>query len=200
MNNIYKTITKLIFATLLISTQAIAVSAESNTEVDGIAEAKKLYAKALPMEVNSPERAKVLDQAAAILKDVIKKNPQSLDAHRKLMGVYLLKQDYSRAIRTVQDAITLSPNDPKLFITLAFMYEHSGAFDYAKAMLDQALTLDPNQQLAKDYRVAIQQKIDKRNEDMHQGRDVTGNPHGKAMGPAHAKPAGPANAPASSAH
>ena len=71
MKNIYKTITKLIFAALLIFTQTIAVSAESNAEVDGIAEAKKLYAKALPMEVNSPERAKVLDQAAAILKDVI---------------------------------------------------------------------------------------------------------------------------------
>lgn len=199
MKNIYKIIINLMVASMLIFAQTGMAAAENKDEMAEIAEAKTLYAKALPMDVNSPERAKVLDQAAAILKDVIKKNPQSLDAHRKLMGVYLLKQDYSRAIRTVQDAITISPNDPKLFITLAFMYEHSGAFEFAKAMLDQALALDPNQELAKEYKVAIQQKIDKRNEDMHLGRDVTGNPHGKAKGPSsHTKPMGTTHPPAGS--
>ncbi|WP_236860640.1 tetratricopeptide repeat protein [Candidatus Reidiella endopervernicosa] len=143
------------------------------------------------MEVNSPKRAELLDQSAEILKKVIESNPQSLDAHRKLMGVYLLKQDYSNGIRTMQDAITLSPEDPKLFITLAFLYEHSGSFEYASAMLDQALALDPNHKLAKEYKIAIKQKIAQRNMDqLHEGKEIEGNPHGQGKSHGQSDPHG----------
>ena len=160
----------------------VTATADTAEESAKIAEAKKLYVQALPMPVDSPEKAQLLDQSADILHKVIEKNPQSLEAHRKLMGVYLLKQDYTNGIRTLQDAITLSPEDPKLFITLAFLYEHSGAFEYAKAMLNQALALDPDDKLAQEYRVAIQQKIDARNmEEMHDGKNPIGESHGKPL-------------------
>ena len=74
----------------------------------------------------------------------------------------------------MQTAITLSPEDPKLFIALAVLYDHSGAYEYAIPMLDEALALDPNQQLAKEYKASIQQKIEMQNIAME-----SSNPHDK---------------------
>ncbi len=185
MKTTYGIIAHVLFALTLTLSQAAAASAENTKNNAEIAEAMKLYSQALPLEMNSSEKAELLDQSAAILKKVIANDPQSLEAHRKLMGVYLLKQDYSNGIRTMQDAINLSPEDPKLFISLAFLYEHSGALEYAMAMLDQALTLDPKQKLAMEYKVAIQKKIDAlKMEDAHQGKSVMGANHGQLTGEA----------------
>jgi tetratricopeptide (TPR) repeat protein len=125
------------------------------------------------MEQTDTERAELLSQSESILLDVIVKNPESLDAHRKLMGVYLQMRDYQKAIQIMQTAITLSPEDPKLFIALAILYDHAGAYEYAIPMLDEALKQDPNQQLAKEYKASIQQKIDMENIAME-----SDNPHG----------------------
>ncbi len=187
MKAIYKTIVPAILALTLALSQASIASAADTTETSsGISAAMELYVQALPMENDSPKRAELLDQSAEILKKVITKDPKSLDAHRKLMGVYLLQQDYTNGIRTMQDAITLSPEDPKLFITLAFLYEHSGALEYAIAMLDQALVLEPQQKLALQYKTAIQEKLDKLNtEDAHQGKNVMGTNHGQLTDTTH---------------
>ncbi|MBA1444951.1 MAG: hypothetical protein M3H12_10420 [Chromatiales bacterium] len=180
MKTTYGIIAHVLFALTLTLSQTTATSAENTKNNAEIAEAMKLYSQALPLEMNSSEKAELLDQSAAILKQVIANDPQSLEAHRKLMGVYLLKQDYSNGIRTMQDAINLSPEDPKLFISLAFLYEHSGALEYAIAMLDQALVLDPKQKLAQDYKVTIQKKIEALNmEDAHKGESVMGANHGQ---------------------
>lgn len=130
------------------------------SEAEQITKALELYSQATPMDVNQPERTELLKRAENLLTDVIDNNPESLDAHRKLMGVYLQLRDYRSAVKTMQDAISLSPEDPKLFIALAILYDHQGAYEYAVPVLDQALLLDPDQQLAKDYKAAIQQKID----------------------------------------
>jgi Flp pilus assembly protein TadD len=139
----------------------------------------KLYFEALPMETDSEQRAKLLDQSAAILKELIENKPDSLEAHRKLMGVYLLKQDYTNGIRVMQNAITLSPEDPKLFVGLAFLYEHSGALYYAREMLAQALILDPEHKVAKDYMVVIKQKIETLQMDqLHSNKEIVKPGHG----------------------
>jgi len=180
MKTVNRIIAHSVFAITLTLSQTAIASTDKSSDTTSISEAVKLYAEAASMEMGSKKRAKLLDQSESILKKVIEKNPQSLEAHRKLMGIYLLKQDYTNGIRTMQDAITLSPEDPKLFITLAFLYEHSGALEYAMAMLDQALKLDPKQQLAIDYKVAIQKKMSKLNmDDAHEGKEVMGSNHGK---------------------
>jgi tetratricopeptide (TPR) repeat protein len=69
----------------------------------------------------------------------------------------------SKSILLMQAAITLSPEDPKLFIALAILYDHQGAYEYAVPILDQALVLDPENQLALDYKISIQQKIESQN-------------------------------------
>ena len=147
------------------------------TESDKLAEAKELYIQAVPLATDSPKRIELLNNAETILKKYVADNPKSLDAHRKLMGVYLLRQDYRKGILTMQDAISLSPKDPKLFITLAFLYEHSGAFNYAKAMLTHALELDPNNEVAKEYVVAIQKKIDAQKENLSKHMEIDKKMH-----------------------
>jgi formate-dependent nitrite reductase complex subunit NrfG len=151
------------------------------TESNKLAEAKELYIQAVPLATDSPKRTELLKQAETILKKFIADNSKSLDAHRKLMGVYLLQQEYRKGIRTMQDAIGLSPKDPKLFITLAFLYEHSSAFHYSKAMLTHALELDPNNEIAKEYIVAIQKKIDAQEENQAKHVEMGGMMHGKKM-------------------
>jgi len=161
MNSISKMIPALVFS-MLLANASLATASNNDTanEAARITQAMELYAQATPMDANNTQRPKLLQQAESILTDVIAQNPQSLDAHRKLMGVYLQMRDYRKAIQTMQAAIALSPEDPKLFIALAILYDHSGAYEYALPILDQALALDPNQQLALDYRASIQQKIE----------------------------------------
>ena len=176
MKSILKTIPHFIFFILLvIATMATAASKDANNDIgkdtgkvigkdigeaNGITEAMELYFQAAPMDVESPRKAELLNRAESILAGVIEKNPQSLDAHRKLMGVYLQMRDYRKAIQTMQNAISLSPEDPKLFIALAILYDHQGAYEYALPVLEQALALNPNQPLALEYKASIQQKIE----------------------------------------
>ncbi len=163
MNSIFKVFPHIIFIMLMVMASSTSASTNQNTEANMIADAMKLYTQATPMDTQSSERAQLLRQSESMLLDVLAKNPDSLDAHRKLMGVYLQMRDYPKAIQIMQNAITLSPEDPKLFIALAILYEHSGALEYASAILNEALALDPDLQLAKDYQASIQQKMDMQN-------------------------------------
>jgi len=173
MNPISKMIPLAVLFLSLTFASAVMAADDENTEVTRITQALELYSQATPMDVHAPKRTELLDKAESILTGVIKQNPRSLDAHRKLMGVYLQKRDYRKAVETMQSAISLSPEDPKLFVALAILYDHQGAYEYAVPVLDQALALDPNQQLAKDYKASIQQKIEMQRVAM----ESTADPH-----------------------
>ena len=161
MKSIFKVIPHFVFVMVLTVASTATASTDQNTEAARIMEAMKLYAQATPMDQFDTRRAELLSQSESILLDVIVKNPASLDAHRKLMGVYLQMRDYPNAIKTMQAAITLSPGDPKLFIALAILYDHQGAYEYALPIMEQALALDPNSEMALDYKASIEQKIEK---------------------------------------
>ena len=163
MKSVFSVIPQFIFAMVLTVASTATASTNENNEAARIMEAMELYAQATPMDQFDTRRAELLSQSETILLDVIGNNPASLDAHRKLMGVYLQMRDYPNAIKTMQAAITLSPEDPKLFIALAILYDHQGAYEYAVPILDQALVLDPENQLALDYKITIQQKIESQN-------------------------------------
>jgi tetratricopeptide (TPR) repeat protein len=171
------------FCSILLLLMPVAMAATGDSaEAARITEALERYAQAVPMEMDSPERGELLKSAESILRDVIEKNPHSLDAHRKLMGVYLQMRDYRQAVQTMQSAISLSPEDPKLFIALAILYDHQGAYEYAAPILDQALVLDPNSQMARDYKAKIEQKIEKRKlamESANPGPQNEAEPHSR---------------------
>jgi tetratricopeptide (TPR) repeat protein len=158
-----------IFIGMLMSVAAAAATAGEDSESARIQQAVELYTQAASLEYDAIERTELLNQSESMLLDVIAKNPESLDAHRKLMGVYLQMRNYTKGIQIIQSAITLSPEDPKLFIALAILYDHQGAYEYAVPVLDAALALDPNQQLALDYKAKIQQKIEMQNIAMEAG-------------------------------
>ena len=181
MKSIFKVIPQFVVVVVLTVASTATASTDQNTEAARIMEAMKLYAQATPMDHLDTKRAALLSQSESILLDVIAKNPESLDAHRKLMGVYLQMRDFRKAIQTMQAAITLSPEDPKLFIALAILYDHQGAYEYAIPILDEALALDPNQQLAKEYKASIQQKIETQNTAMESSDPPheTGEPHSR---------------------
>jgi len=160
MKSISKTLSCLVFFLLMTSTSLTVAAGDDASEAARITQAMELYAQATPMDANTPQRTDLLKRAESILTEVIETNPESLDAHRKLMGVYLQLRDYRKAIQTMQAAIALSPEEPKLFIALAILYEHSGAYEYAVPILDQALALDPDSQMALDYKATIEQKIE----------------------------------------
>lgn len=181
MKSISKMIPKLFFSIVLVIASVATASSNDHSESARITQALDLYARATPMDVNASERTELLNQAESILRDVIEQNPESLDAHRKLMGVYLQMRDYRKAVQTMQNAISLSPEDPKLFIALAILYDHLGAYEYALPVLDQALTLDPHHQLAQEYTASIQQKIEMQRLAMKPGDSPhqTDQPHAK---------------------
>jgi tetratricopeptide (TPR) repeat protein len=169
MKSFIRLVPQFIIAMVLAFASTVTASADQGTETARIQEAMQLYARAVPMDQFDTRRTELLSQSESILLGVIENNPASLDAHRKLMGVYLQMRDYPNAIRTMQAAITLSPEDPKLFIALAILYDHQGAYEYAVPILDQALVLDPGNQLALDYKLSIQQKIESRDLAMESG-------------------------------
>jgi tetratricopeptide (TPR) repeat protein len=160
MNSFPKIIPHAISVMLLTIASVAVGSTSENSEAARITEAVALYVQATPMDSHDTQRPELLKRAESILMDVIENNPESLDAHRKLMGVYLQMRDYRKAIQTMQAAIALAPGDPKLFIALAILYDHQGAYEYAVPILDQALALDPKQQLAQEYKASIEQKIE----------------------------------------
>ncbi len=177
MKAVHKTLTATALALALGLSQSLAASVGDTQESAGIPEAIELYVQAVPMEINSLKRAQLLGKAEKILQKVIEQDPGSLEAHRKLLGIYLLKQDYARGIKTMQSAINLSPEDPKLFISLAILYQKSGALELAEAMLNQALVLDPNQELAKEYKVVIKKKLEMEEKAMNEATAAHPAPH-----------------------
>ena len=175
MNNMLKIPAYILFASSIALAQPVMATAADNSfnESAEITRAVKLYHEAIPMEFHTEKRKQLLQEAETILVKVIKKNPESLDAHRKLMGVYLQQRDYANGIRTMQNAITLSPEDPKLFIALAILYDHAGAYESANAIIDRALELDPNQTVAREYKVTLQHKIEMMKTEMEQAHGKT---------------------------
>lgn len=172
MKSIFKIIPQIALI-MLFSGSVNATASSMTNENDRILEAMQLYVEASSMDHGSQQQNDLLVQSETILLDVIEKNPESLDAHRKLMGVYLQMRNYRKGILTLQTAITLSPEDPKLFIALAILYDHQGAYEYARGVLNEALALDPENTIARDFKASIQQKIDQQNVAM----EATPAPH-----------------------
>jgi cytochrome c-type biogenesis protein CcmH/NrfG len=92
------------------------------------------------------------------LKEQIASNPKDADARARLAGFYLSSDRSGQAIESYQDAITLRPEDPRLFLGLAIAYLHAGHHSMARAMTEQALSLDPHLTNAAKLREYIDRK------------------------------------------
>lgn len=92
------------------------------------------------------------------LKQQVADRPGDADARARLAGFYLSTNQAAPAIEAYQDAITLRPEDPRLFLGLAIAYLHAGHHSMARAMTEQALQLDPHLNNAAKLREYIDRK------------------------------------------
>jgi cytochrome c-type biogenesis protein CcmH/NrfG len=113
-----------------------------------------------PLPEQHADTAMTAQQQAAEkrLKLAVTDHPGDADARARLAGLYLLSNRVDLAIEAYQDAITLKPEDPRLFLGLALAYLHAGHHSMARAMTEQALALDPQLDNAARLREYIERK------------------------------------------
>jgi tetratricopeptide (TPR) repeat protein len=89
------------------------------------------------MREGRPEAAVTLLEAAIVA------DPKSSLAHTRLGGAQLLLQDYSAAIASFQQAVSLDGANADAFIGMALAYLHTGRYGLARAALDESARADP---------------------------------------------------------
>lgn len=90
----------------------------------------------------------VVSEQEKLLRAHLASNPESAAAHASLAG-YLLGQGQTKSsISYFQDAIILNPEEPKYFSALSVAYLHQKRYNMARAMVNEALRLQPEMQQA----------------------------------------------------
>ena len=108
---------------------------------------------------NEHWQAGQLDQAQASYMSALEKEPRSVDAHMKLAGMYIARQQYRAAVETFQQAIGIKPDNADAFIGMAIGYLHLGDPALAYAALEEAARIDPKK---RDRVEALMAHIDAR--------------------------------------
>lgn len=85
-----------------------------------------------------------IDGAIATLTRAVHADPQSVRAHTRLGGAFLLAQRYDNAIEQFQQAVGLDGDHAGAFIGLGVAYLHQGRGGQAKAALAEAKRLSPD--------------------------------------------------------
>ena len=85
-----------------------------------------------------------LDQAQESFKQALKAEPRSVNAHMKLAGLQLSRQQFAACIDTYQGAIGLDANNARAWLGLGFAYLHTGQDALAMAAFNQAVRADPS--------------------------------------------------------
>lgn len=92
------------------------------------------------------------------LRKTAMESPNSVNAKVRLAGFLMSQNRTGESIPFFQEAITLTPNNPKLFASLSVAYLHQSEYGMAKAMADEALRLSPEMAQAKKLNEYIKAK------------------------------------------
>ncbi len=104
--------------------------------------------------------AKKIDEAIIEYKKIITEQPENKLAYQRLASIYLLNNKAKDAIPAYQDAIIHDPKNPKLFASMSIAYLHLGQYSMAKAMANEAVTLDPSMENAKKIIIYADKKVE----------------------------------------
>lgn len=74
----------------------------------------------------------------------VKADPRSVNAHMKLGGLQLSRNDFNGGIQTYQRVIGLDPKNVLAWIGLGISYLHSGRNELSRAAFDEAVRIDPS--------------------------------------------------------
>jgi len=90
-----------------------------------------------------------MEQAEKHFRKAIQINPDSSQAHAVLAGLLQTMNRGREAIDEYQTAITLDPENPRLYVALSISYLHQQRYGMAQAVANEALRLDPEMANAK---------------------------------------------------
>ena len=90
-----------------------------------------------------------MEQAEKEFRKAIELNPDSAQSHAVLAGLLQTMNRGTEAIDEYQTAITLDPENPRLYIALSISYLHQQSYGMAQAVANEALRLDPEMANAK---------------------------------------------------
>ncbi len=89
------------------------------------------------------------EQAVAILKTLLRKNPESVTGHELLGDAFRMQQNYSLAVDHFRRALELEPENPVLSLHLAIALAHLEQRGEAIALLESLLKKHPDANLAR---------------------------------------------------
>ncbi|MCL1973453.1 MAG: tetratricopeptide repeat protein [Bacteroidetes bacterium] len=132
-----KTIRDIIFPDLRYS--AVKVSFDRSTmNPELLAEAARIYPNILTANefANAAEAETSLERRAEMYKNAIALYPTSWQLYANLGNVYLQLKDYNAARDAFDNALKLSPNNPKVKTQMAYNYIIAGEYDQANLLLN----------------------------------------------------------------
>ena len=83
-------------------------------------------------------------EARAALDDALEKRPKSAWLHIYSSRIHLAQQDAAKAVRALQDALSLDPSNLQAYLELTRMYVEAGRLDDARAQLEAIVARQPN--------------------------------------------------------
>lgn len=84
-----------------------------------------------------------LDLAQKTFEQAVIAEPRSVNAHMKLAGLQLSRQDFKACIETYQKTIGLDAKNAKAWLGLGFAYLHTGKNDLSLAAFNEAIRVEP---------------------------------------------------------
>lgn len=85
-----------------------------------------------------------LGEAEQAFLDVVRLNPQEVEAYEYLGEVYTQKKEYEHAIETLEFARKLNPNEDRIYYDLGMIYDVQGNREKAMENLKECVRLSPN--------------------------------------------------------
>ena len=98
---------------------------------------------------DTPEKS--LDEAVRLVNELIAKDDKDPFAHYVASVIYLWKRDYEWSASEANTALTLNPNYALALNARGFVYIYTGEPAKAITAIEQAIRLDPVQQLYRHF-------------------------------------------------
>lgn len=123
------------------------------------------FVYALERQTNLAQKLGLLREAVIAERQLVKIFPHRLDVLLSLGSDYLSLGRVDEAITTWKRALILDSNDPMLHLRLGNGYEAKNDLEAARTEYETALSLEPTFHLASDALKALNQKIEKREQE-----------------------------------
>jgi tetratricopeptide (TPR) repeat protein len=117
---------------------AAICSGETIKQADSPARLRRLLEAAREMEESNPSRA------VRLYREYLEHRPRDTAAHRRLSALFERSGDPAGAVRHLDAAAVLEPNDAELQFDLGVMYRKLQNFDRAAASFARALECEPD--------------------------------------------------------